>query len=168
MRLYPSLTEVFYSPLAPAEVLHRLQNALAPDVRLSWSELLTNPREPFRGSVDGNCFVLRRVLDYRNDMQPQIMGFLRPAAGQMGSLLQLEHRMRPFALVIGAIWLTFAGLLTPLGLIALMLAPFTLLALLPLGMLVFGLVFFTVPFWLEVRKSRPLLIALLELKGMVN
>ena len=86
----------------------------------------------------------------------------------MGSVLQLEHRMCPFALVIGAIWLTFAGLLTPLGLIALMLAPFTLLALLPLGMLVFGVVFFTVPFWMEVRKSRPLLIALLELKGMVN
>ena len=145
-----------------------MQYALAPDVRLSWSELLTNPKEPFRGSVDSNSFVMRRVLDYRNDMQPQIMGFVQPAAGQMGSVLQLEHRMSPFALVIGAIWLTFAGLLTPLGLIALMLAPFTLLALLPLGMLVFGLVFFTVPFWLEVRKSRPLLIALLELKGIVN
>jgi hypothetical protein len=35
-------------------------------------------------------------------------------------------------------------------------------------MLVFGLLFFTVPFWLEVRKSRPLLVDLLELKKMTS
>jgi hypothetical protein len=97
-------------------------------------------------------------------MRPQITGWVEPALASRGSSVRLRHRLDPFTLVFGAVWL--AGV----GLAALLVSAswietgrFTPPFLIPFGMLAFGLLLFTIPFWLEVDKSLPLLVELLQL-----
>lgn len=158
MRLVPSLTEEFTSPLPPAELLHRVRDAV-------------QARRDFTGTVSAAGFTISRVIDYRNSMLPRIEGWVvaHPAGG---SRLRLQHRLATFTLVFGAVWL--------LGVGSLVLGMLPLLAkvvwagrwreisgpdFIPVGMLVFGLLLLTVPFWLEVRQSRPRLLALLNLQA---
>ena len=152
MRFYPSLTEEFTSPLPPAELLRRVQTA-----------------RDFRGDIGATGFTLSRVVDYRNSMLPRIEGWVAAGAAG-GSRLRLRHSLPPLVLVFGAVWLFFVG-----SVVAAMLPLLTkavaagqwreLLGpeLIPLGMLGFGVLLLTVPFWVEVRQSRPQLVELLHL-----
>jgi hypothetical protein len=157
MRVFPLLTEVFTSPLPPAELLRRVAEA-------------TGPQGEFSGKVQANGFTISRVIDYRNSMLPRIDGHVSP--GPAGSSrLWLQHRLSVFTLVFGVIWLGGVGSVV-LGMgLALLQGELQVTAdsniwpsLIPVGMLAFGLLLFTVPFWLEVRKSRPQLVALLQLQ----
>lgn len=87
--------------------------------------------------------------------------------GTRGSRLRLRHQLPPPVLVFGFIWLSFAGM------IALSVGSswfsaggrFDPISLIPVGMLVFGVLVFVLPFWYEVGKSRPLLVQLLRLEA---
>lgn len=159
MRVFPLLTEVFTSPLPPAELLRRVAEAVGAE-------------RGFSGKVQASKFTISRVIDYRNSMLPRIDGYVTadPAGG---SRLWLQHRLSVFTLVFGVIWLGGVGSVV-LGLgLALLRGEIQVTAdsniwpsLIPVGMLVFGLLLFTVPFWAEVRKSRPQLVALLQLQNV--
>jgi|GEM_PF-3115001 len=160
MRFFPSLTEYFTSPLPPAELLERVRVACSP----------TSPPAslpgPFQGTVFANSFTLRRVISYRNDVRPEITGTVEPNPASGGSRLRLRHRLPPLVLVFAAIWLLF------ISFAALVVGSAALEAkagldpnlLIPVGMLLFGVLFFTLPFWSEVQESRPLLVQLLALE----
>lgn len=165
--LEPSLTEQFRSRLAPAEVLRRVQANLAPPPERKWLEFFPKqPVEPFRGTVGPAAFEITRVIDYRNDMLPRIRGWVR-AAGR-GSEVQLQHQLQPVVVAFGSVWLFIVGFVA-LGMAQLWFSTgeFSRFYLIPFGMLTFGICLLTVPFWLEVRKSRSLLIQLLELEETV-
>lgn len=163
MRIFPSLTEEFYSPLAPAEILLRVQNQTA--ATPAWRGLFKdNPRATFQGTISPASFTLKRVITYRNDLRPQITGWVRPALSGRGSLVRLRHRLDSLTLAFAAVWLTgvcFGVVLVSTAWVNTgQLEPGFLI---PYGMLAFGLLFFTIPFWLEVDESRPLLLELLQL-----
>lgn len=158
MRIFPSLTEEFTSPLSPAELLHRVRDAV-------------QAKRAFTGTVSAAGFLISRVIDYRNSMLPRIEGWVvaDPAGG---SRLRLRHRLATFTLVFGAVWLLGVGsvvaAMLPLLAEAVRTGRWRELdgpAFIPVGMLVFGVLLLTVPFWLEVRQSRPRLPALLSLQA---
>jgi len=159
MRFFPALTEYFTSPLPPAELLRRLQDSVQ------------QARE-FSGSVAGNQFTISRVIDYRNSMLPRISGEVSAGLTQ-GSRLRLRHQLHPLVLAFAALWLSIVGsVVAGLGW-ALVQGSFRAVgkgsvwpSLIPVGMFVVGVLLFTVPFWAEVRQSRPRLIELLRLEPL--
>ena len=156
MRFFPALTEEFTSPLPPAELLRHVQASVQ------------QARE-FSGRVAGSQFTISRVIDYRNSMLPRISGEV--FAGPMGgSRLRLRHQLHPFVLAFGAMWLGIVGSVVGGMGLTLVQGAFRTVgegsvwpSLIPVGMLVVGLLLFTVPFWAEVLQSRPRLIELLRL-----
>lgn len=168
MRIFPSLTEAFYSPLAPAEVLRRVQSQTAEPP--TWRGLFAGSTPTaFQGRVNSDSFVLKRVINYRNDMRPQITGWVEPALASRGSSVRLRHHLDPVTMVFAAVWLTavcFAVLIVSTS--WLHTGHFAPPFLIPFGMLVFGLLLFTLPFWFEVDKSRPLLVELLQLTPVTS
>lgn len=164
MPIFPWLTEEFYSPLAPAEVLRRVQGQTqaAPTWR---SFFRRRASAAFQGTVGADSFTLKRTPKHRNDMRPQIAGWVEPALASHGSRVRLRHRLAPSTLVFAAVWLSFVCL----GVLIVSTAwldtgKFEPGFLIPFAMLAFGLIFFTVPFWLEVDNSRTLLVELLQLE----
>ncbi|MGI4832700.1 MAG: hypothetical protein ACRYFK_04485 [Janthinobacterium lividum] len=158
MRFLPYFSEEFTSPLSPAELLRCVHDTV-------------QAKREFRGTVSAAGFAISRVIDYRNSMLPRITG--RVAAGLAGgSRLYLTHELHPFALVIGGVWLLGVGSVV-VGLVPLLAKELwagrwrelTGPDFIPLGMLAFGVLLLTVPFWLEVRQSRPRLLALLRLQA---
>ena len=162
--LKPSLTEQFRSPLAPAEVLRRVQASLAAPPERKWLSFSADqPLEPFRGTVGPAAFEIKRVIDYRNDMLPRIRGWVTPDG--RGSTVQLQHQLHPFVMAFGSLWLFIVGFVA-FGVAQLWFSTgeFSRFYLIPFGMLVFGICLLIIPFWLEVSKSRSLLIQLLTLE----
>jgi hypothetical protein len=158
MRFFPSLTEEFTSPLPPAELLHLVQET----VQL---------KRDFTGTVTNNHFTISRVIDYRNSMLPRLEGWVAAGPGG-GSRLRLQHQLHPFTLAFGAVWLGIVGSLVVAMGWALLQGSFRANVgrldwpdLIPVGMLAFGVLLLTVPFWAEVRQSRPRLVALLHLQA---
>jgi hypothetical protein len=160
MRFFPALTEEFTSPLPPAELLRHVQASVQ------------QARE-FSGRVAGSQFTISRVIDYRNSL-PQLDAAphqrrgscranggqpLAPAApaapvraGIWGHVARHRGqcgRRNGLTLVQGAFRTVGEGSVWP--------------SLILVGMLAVGLLLFTVPFWAEVRQSRPRLIELLRL-----
>lgn len=157
MRFFPALPEEFTSPLPPAELLRRVQEAV----------LL---RRDFTGTVTDNQFTISRIINYRNSMLPRIEGWVTAGPGG-GSYLRLRHQLHPFVLAFGALWLGGVGsVIGSMGLAMLRgsfqanVGHLTWPDLIPLGMFAVGALLFTVPFWAEVRQSRPRLIELLRLE----
>ncbi|WP_223649425.1 hypothetical protein [Hymenobacter psoromatis] len=158
MRLYSSLTEEFTSPLPPAELLRRVRDSV-------------QQRRDFTGRVGTTGFAVEQIINYRNSFLPRIEGWV--AVGLAGgSRLRLRHRLSPFVLVFGVLWLGVVGsVAAAMGLDLVQgnfrtnLGEFGWPALIPVGMLLVGLLLFTVPFWAEVRQSRPLLVAQLQLQA---
>jgi hypothetical protein len=118
----------------------------------------------FQGRVSANSFTLKRGISYRSDMRPQITGWVEPTPASRGSLVRPRHRLDPVTLAFAAFWLT--GVCFGISIVSTAwldtghsVPPF----LIPFGMLAFGLLFFSISFWLEVNESRPLLVELLQL-----
>ena len=160
MWFLPYLKEDFSSPLAPAELLRRVQASISPPRPWSWHDLFFYGRdEPFQGLVGGHYFKLVRNITYRGS-PPRISGHVHSNPKGPGSIVELRHRPQTYELVFGIILLVLLSIITTFIFSSATLAE---LIILPLAMLTFGAVFIILPFWYEVRKSRPLLVDLLLL-----
>jgi hypothetical protein len=164
MRFYPDITEQFHSTLSPDEILQRVQANLAP--AFSWRDLFkSKSAAPFQGAVYFDSFEIQRVISYRNSWLPQIKGRVEGAPTGQGSVVTIRHKLHSFTLVFSSIWILGVGAAS-VGTVwsALVTGTINFAGLVPLLMLVFGLALFTVPFWLEVAQSRPLLTRILALE----
>ncbi|GAB3237117.1 hypothetical protein GCM10027346_28280 [Hymenobacter seoulensis] len=161
MLFFPRITEAFYSPLSPTEIQERLQDNLADPI--TWRSLfIGQPSAFFRGSASTDTFKLQRNISYRNSWLPQITGWVTLQPDGTCSVVRVCHRLSHFVLAFNLVWLAFVsiGLLMSLS----SWSSNKEAMLIPLGMLISGLALFTLPFWFEVSKSRPLLVELLELE----
>ncbi|WP_303312514.1 hypothetical protein [Hymenobacter sp. BT730] len=168
MRFVPWVTEQFYTPLSPEELLQRLQENTAP--RLTWFKIFSfKPLKPFLGTVEINSFDIQRVIRYKNSWLPQIKGKIEPHQSNGGSLVLLRHHLHYSVLVFCIIWQAVVGfsVVSSIGNL-LTTGKLNQELLSTLGMFAFGLILFTVPFWLEVQQSRPMLIKLLKLEKPFN
>ena len=166
MLLIPWLTEEFTSPLAPPELLECLQANVAPNPTLLDAFSRRKSAALFTGTVTADAFNLHRVIGYRNSMLPQIHGWVMSAASGTGSQVRLRHRVHPFSLAFGALFVTVLvfQILLPLIWHWLHKPKFDPFYLVPFGMLAFMLALYNIPFRLEMAQSRPLLVRLLQLQ----
>ncbi|MBC6609842.1 hypothetical protein H8B15_02845 [Hymenobacter sp. BT507] len=164
MRLFPLpwLKEKLYSPLTPDEIVERLKTVV--HFTTSWSDLFwTKATAPFEGKLAHKSFSFQRATLARASYLPQITGRISSDQVQGGSTVLLCHRLGWAVLVLNSLWLLGIGLVTLFaGLVAGASSFFWMV----LGLFVLSVLLFTVPFWLEVRKSRPMLMKLLKLQAV--
>ncbi len=157
--------------LLPYERL-TLRTSESPDVVVARLEklvavghfFLTNPPEPFRGTVDGRHFKIARVLGtvlglrHRNSWQPVIVGEIVPAVD--GAEVRVVMRLHALVAVFTALW--FAGVLSGVAVFASKVARDGFGAaggglLGPCAMAAFGYALVSWSFWSEVRRAKALL-----------
>jgi hypothetical protein len=167
MKIYPSSTELFYSPLLPSELLAIVQQNTSNRV-FEWRD------EPFRGEIGTDSFAIRRIRWFNNaSNRPNVIGRVGALPDGKGSTLELRHYLNP---IIFWLNIAIAFLICSFGMLIAVNLVFNndtnfIVLLLPPGL--FFLVLFSIigPFWQEVRISRELLIKLLllekqEIKGL--
>lgn len=151
MKLLPYTTLTFHSPLGENEIRNRLNcltragNAFRtqyyPDIKIS----------EYNGILRWNDFELTRAIAHRNAFLPQITGTISTEG--TGTKIDVQMRLNTLVKVFGYVW--FGGLL--LAVIALFAAGKSVNRgelVIPVFMLIFGYVLFSIPFWLEAEKSQ--------------
>ena len=134
LALLPYRRFAIASPLPPAELLSRISGCIE---RSRWAVFRT-VHAPFRGTMDGSTFKLRRTILYGNGFAPVVVGRVEasPDGGsQLIGVMRLSYPTGGFM----AIWfgaLVFAGL--PLSVALLRTPPFAWVDLIPEVMLVGG------------------------------
>ena len=112
---------------------------------------------PFQGCVRPDGFKMTPVIHYGNSFLPVVRGkFLRSDGG---TKVVIRLRLKRLVAVGMCVWLGGAGLMAAI-VIALLHSgqiPADPMLLIPLGMPIFGWVFMTAAFWLEVKKLKPML-----------
>ncbi len=125
----------------------------------------------FYGVVEADAFAIRRIAKpYESALLPQISGWVKPSPTGLGSIVRIEYRLP--GLVVAVITV---GLLCAVGrsvskLVVENGSGIFSKVLLGLGCVpIVGLLYLAalhVPFWLEVRKSRPLFVRILSVQKM--
>lgn len=160
MKIPPSLTEEFDSPLVPSELLARVQHNTSNRV-LEWQN------EAFRGEVGTTSFAIKRVRWFNNiSNRPNITGWVEALPEGRGSKLRLRHYLGPFGFWVSAVIIFLICAFGLLMAVDSVLNDDTspLVLLLPPSLFSLGLFSVTGPFWQEVRSSREFLIKLLALE----
>ena len=146
------------STLQPETVLRRVGTLVreAPGFLQSVKESFWKRPEdapPFIGKIEGNAFRMHRNIRYRNSFLPQVRGSV--VSTPVGTTLRITMHLHPVAAVFMLVWL---------GAVATgALAAFTsqcesiASALIPAGMLVFGIALTVGGFYPEAFKARRLL-----------
>jgi len=156
--ILPSRRLVLHTPLSPPQAAQALQSSLVP--RRRWVERLTRSGGGgFVGTVTGTTFESTRDINYRNSFLPRMKGSLIADAERGGSRVALVLALEPLVAIFMGVWLGGVTLLgVPITIAALQgsLVPgggSAMLALIPLGMLTFGLVLPRVAFGYEARQA---------------
>jgi hypothetical protein len=97
--------------LPMTQVLERLARVIRPrrsrwealEAGLSWEQ---ESEPPFVGRIDGDRFIIRRIIRYRNSFLPLISGHVAPVAS--GSRIDIVLRLRAPVAVVMVVWLTMA------------------------------------------------------------
>ena len=154
VRLFPLITETYYSPLAPAELLRQVGRISVPD-----GVPKPQPVPLFQGRVWADSFRLDRLFDNGRVMATaRIRGRVRPAVGRAGCVVQLRYGLYPSMFIFATVWMTgvSAGVVASAAHLVdtHRVGEFSII---PFGMFVFGLFFFNAPFVGEVAELRVLI-----------
>lgn len=141
------------------EVISRLSSSIQ-EKRISFFRF-PDPKPPFVGSINDCGFSIHRAIQYRNSFLPQINGTFK--SRNEGTEIALTMTLHPAVIAFMCIWM--GGLIFPEAMILICIIfnvgevngnP-TLIALAPLGMMLFGYLLMTVPFQTEARKVEEML-----------
>ncbi len=115
------------------------------------------PNKEFNGTIGDDRFYIQRNISYRNSFLPVIEGKVESA--EMGSNIDIKMRLHTFVYCFMCIWFIGVGI----GCIAVSLNidKLSFHALIPFGMLIFGLALVNGGFWVEATKQKTRLIELL-------
>jgi hypothetical protein len=102
--LWPRPEEVSWDVDAPPEAVIEAVRRNAH----TGSRFVPFVRQPFRGRVFRDGFLLRRVVMGRNNFLPEITGTVDPR-GESGSLVVLRFRLNTFSLVFPVVWFGMLG-----------------------------------------------------------
>ena len=146
------------SPLPPHAVAERIRG-IRRDPPGFWASIREpfGPRSagapPFVGTLEGDAFRFVRAIRYRNSFLPRIRG--RIAAAPTGTRVYVTMHLHPAVALFMAFWLCGVGF----GVVAVLMEPGgpSPAALLPAGMLAFGVILTVGGFFPEAIKARRLL-----------
>jgi len=162
---YLRLTEVWHSPLAPAEVLRRVQQATTPSTAFG-SSPARGPALLFQGWLKADSFRISLFAPGKRQREQSSVvvegGVAAAEAG--GSQLRLLYRPLLVQLLMLGFWLIFWGTGTLVTLLEWLRGPAASFAWQAVAVpgAIYGLTVFF--FWRGSRRSRRCLIALLDLE----
>ena len=164
--LFPYHQSLLKTRLSPQEITERLEEVTGQPK--SFRQRL-KPREKeygtsvFSGEVHPKHFKLRRIIDYRNSFLPVISGEIVKDFNH--THVYLTFRLSTFVYIFDALWLG-SVLLVNIIIIYMYFTldkpSFTLPALIPVFMLLFGYLLSVIPFTYEVNKAKKILMKLWE------
>ncbi len=106
VKLLPRDRFTIESPLPPAEVIRRLQDATArPSRSIFWTPA---PAQPFQGSVGDDWFRIHPVSFNRNSFRPYLAGRVSPH--ETGAAIEITMAMHELIRIFVGIWLAGVGL----------------------------------------------------------
>ena len=154
MKLFPVERLTIETALTPQEVHQRLADVVEP--KRAWRGL-SRDHKPYEGQVHDEHFEVTRIIHYRNSFLPVIKGAIQAENG--GSKINIV--MQPHAVVTAfmIIWFLLVALFFLLILGAALLnepsgAQSWWIALIPVGMLLFGHLLITFGFRFEADKAK--------------
>ena len=115
MKAFSWSIEEFYSSLAAAELMCRIQTSTLPETNDSWrDEFEVSPAQPFEGKISADSFAIARisVLRVRHTQPLIIQGWVRTdPQNATGSVLRLQYgQPKLAAAVAGSLCLLALGL----------------------------------------------------------
>ncbi|MCC3152061.1 hypothetical protein Q3A66_09270 [Hymenobacter sp. BT770] len=94
MRIFPYISLIYSSPLAPAEIVRRVQSSTLPLANASWrDDFRIDPSQPFQGVIADNSFEIVRlsVSKVRQATPPKIKGWMSPIPDGGGSEIRIRY-----------------------------------------------------------------------------
>ncbi len=165
MNLLPYRKYTYNSPLSENEIRNRL-NCLTRAANAFKVKYYPNIKiSGYNGELRGNKFDLARAIAYRNSFLPMISGTI--SVQPTGTKIEIKMRLHTLVMVFGAVFFgvllfavvssfTYYRLVNPVGLV------------IPIGMLVGGYLFFTVPFLIEAGIAKKDMAKLFECQALQN
>ena len=112
MRIFPCINQVYSSPLAPTEVMRRVQASTLPSANVSWrDDYRIDPNRPFQGVVGADSFEIARldVAQVRRATPPKIKGSVSVTPSREGSKIRIRYYNPAMLRLIGGLSLLAAG-----------------------------------------------------------
>lgn len=157
--IFPSRKLVLLSPLPPAQAIDAVKATLKPQP--TWRERLSfEQASGFSGTAEDGRFTLQRNINYRNSFLPQVVGKAEADTQTGGSRVTVTLSMHKSVKIFMCIWLWGVGAIgIPLAIAALThkLQPPQndwMGAVIPLGMMIFGLCLPHFGFWGKRKKPK--------------
>lgn len=154
MKLIPYDSFEIVSGLSASDIVAVLNDNIEPTKWVRFSR----DHKVFQGSLTRDGFVVTRIIHYRNSFLPIIRGTFK--SDPSGVAIAIKMRLHHFVTAFMCVWFGGVGI----GIIA-MATAFIADArarhpamLVPLAMLVFGWALVTGGFWVEAKKSKPILL----------
>ncbi len=94
MRFFPYFSRVYHSPLAPAEIVRRMQGSTRPLANASWQDdYQIDPSQPFQGVVRADSFEIARLCvdKVRRSEPPKIKGWISAMPGGAGTEIRVLY-----------------------------------------------------------------------------
>ena len=153
MKLIPYNRFYIDSEKLPDEVLQRINDNTSKKKLFSFS-----PTKEFSGTVSNDGFQIQKNISYRNSFIPVIEGIVE--SSESGTIIDIKMRLNTIVFCFMCIWFVGVGI----GCIAVLsnIDSFSFHALIPFGMLIFGLALVNGGFWVEASKQKIKLIELLK------
>lgn len=135
MNIPPKETITYQTNLDKEEILKRLHESL-----------------DYEGSTDVDTFKISKIIHYRNSFLPKIKG--RISSNYNTTTIEVTMQLHKYVSVFMVIWLSIALFSLVTSLISITLSELELFDMIPLGMVIFGVLFMYIPFNIECRKSK--------------
>ena len=113
MRVFPYISQIYSSPLAPDEITRRVQASTLPLANSSWrDDYQVDHSQLFQGVVGADSFEIERIIvsQVRRATPPKIKGWISAIPGREGSEIRVRCYNSAMLRLIGASSAMAAGL----------------------------------------------------------
>lgn len=163
MNLLPFENITYETRLSLIEIQSRISDIIEPKKTFRKPAIFRSvDTKPYEGRLVGNTFKVTRLIRYQNSFLPKIKGEIEK--GYRGTKVNIKMRLHPFVLVFMLIWFGGVIMAAVSMLAASVTEGFDGIALIPVGMLVFGYALVTGAFKYETQKSKKFFAELFEAK----
>jgi hypothetical protein len=153
MKFLPTENITYKTRLKEEEVVKRLSDLIEPEKTFRFGIFSSGASKSYEGQINGQTFVIKRIIGYRNSFLPRINGIIERDFD--GMTIKVKMRLNIFVIVFLCIWCGGVGL----GCIAFLIqafgsSEFNPATLIPFGMLIFVYLLTMGGFKFESNKSK--------------
>jgi hypothetical protein len=107
MKFLPFDSIIYKTKLKEEEVKKRLANNVAATKYMGLVISNVDYDKPYRGTIDGNSFAIRRRIQYRNSFVPTLHGLIE--SDYVDTIIRIKMRLRIFVMLFLIFWCSVVG-----------------------------------------------------------